>query len=321
MQNNRISADEYPGKSRVSESNSDNRVGISRQALTSFVALKRIMPQIVINQRGTWGWLHRWGWKGIGALYVVAFLALGASANPVEKGLEIAREADRHDQGFMDSVAQLQMILKDAHGETSTRSLQIYTLEIVQEDRGDKILVIFNQPPDIKGTALLTHTYIQQQDDQWFYLPAFKRIKRISSTNKSGPFLGSEFAYEDFIAQEVAKYTYRYLREEDCNRLRCFVVERVPVDKYSGYSRQIAWIDMEEYRYQKVEFYDRKHSLLKTLVFSNYRQYLDTYWRALTLDMKNHQTNKETQMLFSNYRFQTGLTDRDFTSSKLKQIR
>ncbi|ETX07271.1 MAG: membrane protein [Candidatus Entotheonella gemina] len=253
---------------------------------------------------------------------VLCLLPLAVSAeSPEAKGLAIAQEADRRELGFEDTVVSLQMVLRNTRGQTSERALVIRTKEVPDDNDGDKGFVIFQQPRDVKGTALLTHTHVAKPDDQWLYLPALKRVKRISSVNKSGPFVGSEFAYEDMASQEVAKYTYRYLRDEPCGDLTCFVVERYPVYKHSGYTRQITWIDQAEYRVQKVEFYDRKEALLKTLRLSGYQQYLDKYWRASTLDMENHQTGKSTQLVFSDYQFRTGMKDRDFTPAMLKRVR
>jgi hypothetical protein len=256
-------------------------------------------------------------------LLLIALLPIAAAAQSPEeqKGLEISMEADRRDLGFGDSAASIEMILKNANGQTSTRELRLNTLEVPDEGDGDKILSVIESPPDVRGTALLTFTHINEQDDQWLYLPALKRVKRISSANKSGPFLGSEFAYEDLASQEVAKYTHRYLRDEPCGELQCFVVERVPVYKDSGYTRQFTWIDHDEYRFWKVDFYDRKNDLLKTLTFSDYRQYLDQYWRALILDMHNHQTGKSTRLSYTDLRFRVGLTEADFTRNALRRSR
>ena len=264
------------------------------------------------------GRLPRWM-----CLLLIALLPLAAAAQSPEeqKGLEISMEADRRDLGFGDSAASIEMILKNANGQTSTRELRLNTLEVPDEGDGDKILSVIQSPPDVRGTALLTFTHINEQDDQWLYLPALKRVKRISSANKSGPFLGSEFAYEDLASQEVAKYTHRYLRDEPCGELQCFVVERVPVYKDSGYTRQFTWIDHDEYRFWKVDFYDRKNDLLKTLTFSDYRQYLDQYWRALILDMHNHQTGKSTRLSYTDLRFRVGLTEADFTRNALRRSR
>jgi hypothetical protein len=236
-----------------------------------------------------------------------------------ERGLEIAVEADRRDTGFHDSTASMRMILRNKQGDESTREIRVRTLE--QDNDGDRSLTTFDEPADVKGTNFLSFTHKTGPDDQWLYLPALKRVKRISSRNKSGPFMGSEFAYEDISSQEVEKYTYKYLRDEPCGDLTCFVVERYPVDKYSGYSRQVAWIDTQEYRPQKIVFYDRKNAALKTLTYSGYRQYLDKYWRADEMFMENHQTGKSTRLIWSDYRFQTGLTERDFDRNSLKRAR
>src|SRR5210317_1218852 len=182
------------------------------------------------------------------------FCALAQSDQ--ERGLEIAVEADRRDTGFQDSRAAMKMILRNRQGDESIRLIRVRTLE--QLDDGDKSLTIFDKPADVKGTNFLAFTHKTGPDDQWLYLPALKRVKRISSRNKSGPFMGSEFAYEDLSSQEVEKYTYKYLRDEACGELQCFVIERIPVDRYSGYTRQIVWIDQQEYRPQKIVFYDRK---------------------------------------------------------------
>ena len=265
------------------------------------------------------GRLPRWT-----CLLLAALLPLAAAAQSPEeaKGLEISLEADRRDLGFGDSVAAIEMILKNASGQTSTRELNLKTLEVADEGDGDKVLSVIESPPDVRGTALLTYTHINEPDDQWLYLPALKRVKRISSANKSGPFLGSEFAYEDLASQEVAKYTHRYVGDEPCGAgLQCFVIERVPVYKHSGYTRQLVWIDHDEYRFWKVDFYDRKNDLLKTLTFSDYQQYLDQYWRALILDMHNHQTDKSTRLSYTDLRFRVGLTEADFTRNALRRAR
>jgi len=237
-----------------------------------------------------------------------------------EKGLAIAIEADHRDDGFQDSTADMTMILRNRHGQESNRKIRIRTLEVPGD--GDKSLSIFDNPKDVKGTAFLTFSHKVGDDDQWLYLPALKRVKRISSRNKSGSFMGSEFAYEDISSQEVEKYEYKWIREEKYKDHQCNVIERYPVDKKnSGYSRQLTWMDLDEYRVYKVEFYDRKNSLLKTLTIDGYKQYLGKFWRPEEMNIINHQNGKSTELLFSNYQFRTGLTDRDFNKNSLKSVR
>ena len=238
---------------------------------------------------------------------------------PEEQGLAIAVEADKRDTGFADSRAAMEMILRNKQGDESKRQLRVRTLEV--DGDGDKSMSIFDKPADIKGTAFLTFTHQVEPDDQWLYLPALRRVKRIASKNKSGPFMGSEFAYEDISSNEVENYTYKYLQDEACGDLDCFVIERYPVDPNSGYTRQMVWIDKEEYRPQKVVFYDRKNARLKTLNFHEYQQYLDQYWRAMRQEMVNHQTGKSTTLLWKEYTFRTGLTSRDFDKNSLKRAK
>jgi outer membrane lipoprotein-sorting protein len=237
-----------------------------------------------------------------------------------EKGLEIALEADRRDSGFSDFTAHMRMTLKNKHGQKSLRLIRVRTLEVVND--GDKSLSIFDNPRDVKGTAFLTFTHKIKDDDQWLYLPALKRVKRISARNKSGSFMGSEFAYEDISSQEVEKYTYKWIRDEIYNNQACFVMERYPVDKKnSGYIRQVVWLDKAEYRVLKIDYFDRKNSLLKTFTADSYHQYLDKFWRAHTMNMVNHQNGKSTELNWSDFKFCVGLTEKDFNKNSLKRVR
>jgi outer membrane lipoprotein-sorting protein len=239
--------------------------------------------------------------------------------SPEARGLEIAREADQRDTGFGDFTATLSMVLRNRHGEESTRQMRMKTLEV--EGDGDKMLVIFDEPRDVSGTALLSFAHRTGSDDQWFYLPALRRVKRIASNNKAGPFMGSEFAYEDFSSQEVEKYTYRFLDEDQLDGTPTWCVERYPLDPASGYTRQIVWFDQEEYRVLKVDYYDRRDELLKTLTMHDYQQFAAQFWRSGRMEMVNHQTGKSTTLLFGDYAFGTGLTDRDFDTNSLRRAR
>ncbi len=236
-----------------------------------------------------------------------------------EKGLAIAIEADARDMGWGDQTANLKMILRNRGGEESLRTLDINTLEVTGD--GDKSISVFHTPRDVNGTAFLSYTHALEPDEQWLYLPALKRVKRIASANKSGPFVGSEFAFEDLSSQEVKKYTYKWLKDESINGRDCFVSERYPQYEHSGYQRQVVWIDKTIYQPLKIEFYDRKNALLKTLDFVNYQQYKDQYWRVSEMKMVNHQTGKETDLIWENYRLDNNFTDRDFDRNTLKRKR
>ena len=253
-------------------------------------------------------------------LYLVPFLAmatLGLAQSPEEKGYAIAKASDESDNGFADNRVKIRMTLSSANGKTADRILRFDTLERANNKVGDKSVVLFSEPADINGTALLSHAELVKPDDQWLYLPALKRVKRISSKNKSGPFVGSEFAFEDFTALELGKFDYKFIGTETMDGLVCDVVERYAKYEHSGYTRQKTWIDQKDKQMRKIEFYDRKKSLLKTLTFSGYKQYKNRYWRAHKLSMQNHQTGKATVLLYAKYEFGLGFTDKDFVSTAL----
>ncbi len=256
------------------------------------------------------------------SIYLAILIACSApilhAETPEEKGYAISKETDTRDSGFGDSTYDAVFTLRNAQGEESIREFSIKTLEVAGD--GDKEQGLFHAPADVKGTAILTFSHGLKPDDQWMYLPELKRVKRISSVNKSGPFLGSEFAYEDIASWEIEKYKYRYLRDEALDGNDCFVVENTPAYEYSGYAKQIEWVDKTIYQPRKIEFYDHKNELLKTLVFSDYHQYLDRYWRPSKLEMTNHQNGKSTGLARSNYRFRNGFNDSDFSESALKNV-
>ena len=239
--------------------------------------------------------------------------------NPENKGKWVAVSADNFDSGFENQIAKVRMVLKNPQGQTSERQLRIKILEVNND--GDKSLTIFDTPRDVKGTAFLSYSHSHDPDDQWLYLPSLKRVKRIASNNKSGPFMGSEFAYEDLSSQEVDKYTYKYLRAEEVLGAAGHVIERIPVDPKSGYARQQVWIDATHWRTQKIVFYDRKNELLKTLTYNGYRRYGNNKWRADTMVMENHQSGKSTTLHWSDIAFGVGISVRDFDQNTLKRIR
>lgn len=240
------------------------------------------------------------------------------------KGYEIAARSDRSDRGFSSSEVTATMVLRNAQGQETKRVLFQRTLEVQNEEQGDKGIIVFESPADVDGTAMLSHAKILDPDDQWLYLPALKRVKRISSKNKSGPFVGSEFAFEDFTSQELNKYTYKYIKQEQCPNapeFTCDVVERFPQYEFSGYTKQIGWVDQTHFQGRQIEFYDRKDELLKTLTFNDYKKYHDKFWRSHRMEMVNHVTGKSTDFLFSDYVFGLELDDNDFVKGVLKRVR
>lgn len=236
-----------------------------------------------------------------------------------EKGLALASEYKKRDEGFKDMTSNMEMLLKNRHGAETTRKVRIKIFEMKND--GDKNMSIFDSPLDVKGTAFLTFSHREGPDDQWLYLPALKRVKRISSNNRSGSFMGSEFSYEDIASDEVEKYTYKYIEEGKLEGKQVFIYERYPTYKNSGYTRQVVYMDKERYIPLKVVSYDRKNSLLKTLLFKKYHLFLGRFWRAGQFYMENHQTGKSTILKWKTIKFQNGFKESDFSKNALKRVR
>lgn len=259
------------------------------------------------------------------ALLLVVFQSTTGSGKPPvgitpeEMGRHIFVTQDNMDLGYQDASVGMSMILINAAGEESQRQMVYRSFE-VKED-GDKTLITFQQPRDIKGTGLLTFEHFEGEDDQWLYLPALKRVKRIASKNKSGSFVGSEFAYEDIGSNEPEKYGYKYLREDVYQGLPVWVTERTPKDPHSGYTRIITWVDQSNYQTVKEEFFDRKRTPLKIRYNNANTLYLGKFWRPTEIVMENLQTRKKSILKFEDWKFREGLEESFFTKRSLERQR
>ncbi|MDH4128005.1 MAG: outer membrane lipoprotein-sorting protein [Spirochaetota bacterium] len=223
-----------------------------------------------------------------------------ALAKEANKGKAIAITQDEMDIGYGSQDAKMIMVLINAQGEEINREMISERIEVNDDNYSDYSRIEFKKPSDVSGTKLLTHERKTGSDDQWLYLPAMNRIKRISSDNKSGSFMGSEFSYEDLGSREVEKYKYKYIRDTKLNGIDCFLVERYPLERSSGYTKMVSWVRKDNYQAIKIDFYDRKREHLKTLHLKDYKQYKGKFWRALTLEMENLQTGKKTKLKMVN---------------------
>lgn len=235
-----------------------------------------------------------------------------------EKGLRIATIAAEKDEGWKSVQSELVMTLVSNEGKISIRRITSQSLEVL--DDGDKTLLIFEEPKDIQGTTFLSYSHPLKADEQWIFLPALKRVKRISSSNKSGPFMGSEFSYEDISSQEVDKYAYKYIKDEIVNGRDSFVIERYPKYQDSGYARQMVWLDKKMYQPSKIVFYDKRNDKLKTLTYYSYQLYVNKHWRPGKLTMVNHQNGRKTHLEWKEYQFHANLNESDFSRSRLSNL-
>ena len=236
-----------------------------------------------------------------------------------EKGLEIAKKSYANSRGYTDSQSDQLMILIDPKGNEVIREISGKNLENYDPNDGDKSIIFFKKPKDVEGTVMLSHTHVNNDDDQWLYLPALGRVKRISSSNKSGSFMGSEIAFEDFSGLDYRKYDWKYLGEEEYDGEICFKLESYPKYKNSGYTKRIGLTD-NLFRARKIDYYDRKGELLKTIYFEDYKLYLDKIWNADTFKVVNHQNNNSTIYKWINRELNVGLNKKDFEKSSLLKL-
>jgi outer membrane lipoprotein-sorting protein len=241
-------------------------------------------------------------------------LERGHQTAETKRGLEIYRTQYLTDKGWRSFEVTLDMRLIDGTGHESRRT--VVQRKIEEDQQPNKTLGIFVEPADVRGTVMLTFEKSFGSDEQWLYLPAYKRTKKINAENKSGSFLGTEFSWEDISTSELTKFHYRYVRDEG----KTWVVERTPVYKFSGYSREITWVDKSNHQTVKIEYYDRKSELLKTLVLTNWQKYLDRYWRPLRMEMTNHVNHRTTVIALSPYKMDAGLDKKMFSSLDLDEI-
>ena len=228
---------------------------------------------------------------------------------------EVAQKSYQQISGYKSSLSQTTMVLKNAQGDENIRKIEIKKLE---GKDGDRSLLTFLYPNDLKGTKLLSYEVIGGDDKQWLYLPAIKRVKRISSRNKSGSFMASEFSYEDIASQNYKNYTYSgeaKVIKKDAQEF--FKIERVPKDKHSGYSKQIIYIDTKEYLARSGEYYDKQGRLLKKIYFLDY-VVVDGVYRVHKIVIHNVQNKKESILRWEQDSIGVALDKKDFSKRALR---
>ena len=241
----------------------------------------------------------------IATLVIVA----GFSANAQLTGTQIVEKAYNRATGD-DQTSILTMTLTNKQGKQRVRKIKQFT-----KDLGDveKSIMFFQSPADVKNTSFMSWSYdSDKSDDQWIYLPALKKTKRISSDSKSDYFMGSDFTYDDLGDRKLNADKHKLLKEETVNGKDCYVVESVSVDEDYMYSKTITWINKENFIGVKKQFFDEDEDLLKVLTIKKYVK-LSGFWVITNSEMKNVQKNHNTSMVLSNVQVNTGLSASKFT--------
>ncbi|MBI1931273.1 MAG: outer membrane lipoprotein-sorting protein [Ignavibacteriales bacterium] len=241
-----------------------------------------------------------------------AVILISNNENYAQKltGLEIVENVYNRSVGE-DMTADLTMTLTNSSGDNRVRKIKQFSKDF---GKVEKKIMFFVTPADVKNTSFMNWSYDEEgkDDDQWIYLPALKKTKRISSDSKSDYFMGSDFTYDDLGDRQPKQDKHKLLREENVNGENCFVVESTPKDKDYMYSKTITWIIKDKWIGLKKEFYDEDGELLKILNVDKYEN-INGFLIITNTAMNNKQNDHKTIMELKNVKINTGIDDGKFT--------
>lgn len=211
--------------------------------------------------------------------------------------------------------ANLVMTLTNNRGSTRERSI----VQFRQDDGAtEKKLMFFTAPADVRDTSFLNFSYSDgRSDDQWIYLPALKRVKRIASDNTGDSFMGSDFTYDDMGERHPSEDRHTVLRQETIDGWDVFVVESIPVDPKETYTRTVSWIVDGEWIGLKKEFYTADGKLGKTLGIDAFEK-IDDIWVITDMTMANVQKNTSTRIQMKDVSFNNDLADSFFSERQMR---
>lgn len=244
-------------------------------------------------------------------LLTAAFLLSAAPISFAQQltGREIIDNTYNRPEGD-DQKANLKMTLRNSRGDTRVRDIRRFTKDMGDEE---KSIMFFTAPADVAGTSFMNWTYDDDRsDDQWIYLPALRKVKRISSENKSDHFMGSDFTYDDLGDRKLDEDEHELSREEEVDGKVCYVIESVPVDPDYMYSKTVTWIEKDTYIGVKKAFYDEDGDHLKTLSIKEYKD-VSGFDIVTHSEMHNVQKDHTTIMKLTDVEVNTGVTSNMFT--------
>ncbi len=232
-------------------------------------------------------------------------------------GYEIMRMVDEQPSG--DSGKQItSMQLINSRGSVRERKLISYF-----KDYGDvkKTVIVFQKPRDVEGVGYLSFSYDEPgvDDDTWLFLPALRKSRRISGSSRNDNFMGTDFTYDDMGERNIEEDTHKFLREEQLNGKKCWVVESVPKEP-DMYSKRISWIQQDVLMLVKVEYYDRQDKLMKVLKASDISK-VDGIWTAGVMEMEDLHKKHKTVIKFDETEYNISVNDNFFTVANLERGR
>lgn len=243
----------------------------------------------------------------------ISIIVLIASFAFSQTGLEIAQKIDEK-QNPKDMKADLTMVLTNKKGKTRTS-----TIRSISKDDSKKQIIWFLAPADDKGVAFLKIEHDGKDDEMRLWLPAFNKVRRISSKQKADSFMGSDMSYEDMTSRELNEYTYELTGSEKIDDNDYYILESIPNPELeSTYSKHIAWVSKSDYLVMKEESYDRSDRLLKVKLMK-YKK-IKGYDVPEEMYVENVQKNHSTKLTFDNLELDTNVQDNLFQEKNLKRI-
>jgi len=247
------------------------------------------------------------------ALAIISIAMAYQPANAQLTGQQVMEKVYNNPSGD-DTQGSLTMTLTNSRGEQRIRTLKQF---IKDDGKMEKKIMFFVSPADVKNTSFMSWSYTDgRSDDQWIYLPALKRTKRISSDGKSDYFMGSDFTYDDLGDRHPNQDNHKLLREEKVDGKECYVVESTSKESGYMYSKTITWVMKDNYLGLKREFYDERGRLLKVLTIEKFDK-IDGFWTILETEMHNVQKDHKTNMRFNDVQKNKGITESKFTERSM----
>ncbi len=252
---------------------------------------------------------------GLAALGAILAAGRAGAAGPEDpaaaRGRAVMQAVEDADDDVASELAEVTMTLRDKAGNEAVRKARLAFLS-GEGKSGDRALIRFDDPPDLRGTAFLT-VERAGDDDRWLYLPALARVKRIAAGRKTGNFAGTEFTYEDLGGREIDEYRHRWLRAEASEGDTVDVVEAVPRDPESGYSKITTWVSRARHVIVQAEYTDRKGALLKISRSSGFFRPDGRHWRFRDALMENRQSGRSTTIHVDRWKVGADLDPSRFT--------
>ncbi len=263
-------------------------------------------------------------WRTIAAGGWIALLGLvpsvpAPSEGPTPTGEEVMRKVDARPRG-RDQSAHATWRLVDAGGSERVRETRNYWRDArggAEATLHSQRLIVFESPPDVKGTAFLTWSAntVDGEDDQWIYLPALKKVRRIAVGDRGASFVGTDFAYDDLAERLVEEDVHELLRTEEIDGRRHYVVQSTPRGA-SPYAKRVSWVDAETFIVPRVQYYAPSGEIAKTLSV-RWRPVQDIFtWERL--EMKNERTGHRTVVEVDQVVYDRGLAEDLFTENALR---